>query len=316
MMNQCCICSKDLPNKYAVAGRCRKTGCDNAFCSLHWNRSNRQCREHGYEETRQEDRPALDKGLPGGAADTPGAGGDNSKENKMPDDNTPQKQADPAKARKVMNDALVLVKKLGLGALDLLKKLKKDKSPQAMMATVDTSLAANKTRRESIEDRVEKLYGEICAKKAAYQKAAPARRSILEADLKSKLAEYKAVERELKVLFENERILSQVKGRIYEMQAYDMAGVSENLIDDVAMDIESKVDEAEGRVDASRDLERAGKRRDRESDRDAFNEDLDAFGSEEKPSAFAKELDAFGGEEKPAAGSATDRKAAEKDEEP
>jgi len=201
-------------------------------------------------------------------------------------------QVSAAAAKKLMKETLDRVRKLGAGASALLGRLKKDRSPEAMMGTMDESLAANRTRREQASARVETLYGEIVAKKRAYKAAPAARRRILEAELKSKLTEYKAAERELKVLLENERVLAQVKGRLNEMIAYDMAGVTEELIDDVALDIEDRASEAEARMDASRDLERAGARRERESDREDLLATLDEF-DEDAPSALDGELAQF-----------------------
>ena len=48
--------------------------------------------------------------------------------------------------KKIMTETLALVKKLGVGAVELLKKIKKDKSPQAMIKTIEESLAANHAR--------------------------------------------------------------------------------------------------------------------------------------------------------------------------
>ncbi len=73
--------------------------------------------------------------------------------------------------------------------------------------------------------------------------------------MQSKLAQYKGGERELTVLLENERVLSQVKGRVNEVTGYKMAGVSEYQIDEVIDEIEEAVGEEESRLDAARDLE-------------------------------------------------------------
>lgn len=195
-----------------------------------------------------------------------------------------------AKARKVMADTLNLAQKMGSGAASLLGRLKKDKSPAAMIATMEEGMNANRERQEVVSGRVERLYQQIADKKKQHAKAPPARKKILESELKSKLAEYKAAERELNVLFENQRVLSQVSGRLNEMVAYDLATVTEDMIDDVAMDIEDKVLDAEGRQDASRDLEKAGTRRDRESDSEELWDELAGFEEEsEAPGEAASE---------------------------
>lgn len=206
----------------------------------------------------------------------------------------PRAKVDPQKVKLALKTSLDLVKKLSLGAVDLVKKLKKDKSPEAMLKTIEDSLAANQQRREGLNGRIERLHGEIVEKKKAYAAASPARKRILEHELASAIAQYKAAERELTVLLENERVLAQVKGRMMEVASYGMAGVSEVQIDELIDDVEDAVASAEGRIDAARDLEKAGKRRERESDREGFLADLEQFGEEEKgPSALDRELSAF-----------------------
>ena len=208
------------------------------------------------------------------------------------EDNT-SKKSDPSKAKKAMRDMFTLVKKMGAGAIDLLKKLKKDKSPEAMMRTLEASVAANQERRESVAARVEKLYNDIVTKKKAFASAPKARQRILETELATLLASYKAAERELSILLENERVLAQTKGRMQEVMAYGMAGVTEIQIDDVIDEIEESVDAAEARMDATRDLEKAGKRRERESEKDSLWNQLGDFGEEEKPSKLADDLAGF-----------------------
>ncbi len=188
-----------------------------------------------------------------------------------------KKPVSKQRAKKAMSATLQIVRKLGTGAGDLWKRLRKSKTPQEMLDELGAGLDANRARRESVSARVEELHGKIAAKKKEHAAAGKARQRILEAELRSMLTEYKAAERELNVLLENERVLSQVRGRMNEMLAYDMAGIGEDFIDDVAVDIEDRVADAEGRMDASRDLEKAGRRRDRESDREDLWASLGEF---------------------------------------
>ena len=185
-----------------------------------------------------------------------------------------------AKFKLVMKDVLGRVQRMGAGAADLFKRLKKDKSPEAMMETLEQSLEANRMRREETSRRVEQVHDLITRKKAEHAKASPARKRVLEAELKSLLTEYKTTERQLNILLENERNLSQVKGRLNEITAYGMAGVSEDAIDDLIEDIEEHVSEAEARTDAARDLEKAGRRREREGDSENLWDELAAFDEE------------------------------------
>ena len=100
-------------------------------------------------------------------------------------------------------------------------------------------------------------------------------------ELKGLLSDYKAQERTLGILLENERALGMVRSRLEEVLAYGMAGVNEDMIDDVTDRVDEAADEAEGRFDALRDLERAGKRREREGDSENLWDELDGFGDEE-----------------------------------
>ena len=84
--------------------------------------------------------------------------------------------------------------------------------------------------------------------------------------------------------------MSLVKGRLGEITAYGMKTISESSIDDIIEELEQAVDEAEGISDASRDLEKAGKRREREDDKEnlwdalaAFDEDAEKEYSQQQP---------------------------------
>ena len=50
-MPTCCVCGKDLPNKYAIAARCSEPGCEAVFCTLHAATWNKRCPAHGGSET-------------------------------------------------------------------------------------------------------------------------------------------------------------------------------------------------------------------------------------------------------------------------
>lgn len=204
-----------------------------------------------------------------------------------------QKTPKAGNAKKAMKEAIRIAGKLGSGAADLLRRMKKDRSPEAMIRTLDENTSANTARREEVSGRVERVYHEIAAKKAEYQKAPKARQRILEAELRSLLSTYKASERELNILLENERNLSLIKGRLNEVAAYGMSGVSEILIDDVIDDIEDKAGEAEAVADAARDLEKAGRRKQREEDTEDLWAALGEFGEEERPSGLGEELAGF-----------------------
>ena len=209
----------------------------------------------------------------------------------LPEDKKQEKQ----KAESAFKKSLGLLKKLGGGAIDLLSRLKKDNSPQAMLNSIEEKLNQNKECKAPLSESLQQIYNKIIRKKEMFQKAPRAMKSILEAELQALMTEYKSVEREYKVILENERVLNQVKGRLKEAAAYGMAGVNEDQIDDVALDLEDMVDDAEGRLDALRDLEKAGRRRERESDKEDFYEALAAFDVEEE-GGLGNMLDDFEGE--------------------
>ena len=270
-METCCICDRDLPNRYSVAGRCESGACGRPFCALHWNRSNRLCRAHGYRET-EPSKPARkpSKESPMNAAD----------DATVPEEAPIRKKFDAARVKAALLAAVEGAKKLGAGAAGLYRRLLKIKSPQEMLREVEDAATANQARSADLSARMEKLFNDVAAKKKAWTSAPPARKRILEAELKTMLATYNSAEREYKVLLENERVLAQVRGRMLEVTAYDMAGVSEERIDRLIDEIEEKVQAAEGRVDAARDLDKAGTRRERESDRESFEDQLAQFDAE------------------------------------
>jgi len=146
-----------------------------------------------------------------------------------------------------------------------------------MLATIETAIGSNRTRREEVSARVERLFNEISEKKRAYATAPKARQRVLEMELKSRLSEYKAAERELGVLLENERVLSSVKGRFNEILAYDLRGISESLIDEITDDIEDRAADADAVVGAVKDLENAGRRRELDDDTESLWDELAAF---------------------------------------
>lgn len=264
MEEKCCICGCDLPNRYALAGRCEQEGCDKAFCSLHWNRSNHMCREHGYGEIERNSETVRDDECQQEKARKP----------------MNEEKTNPKKSRDLMKDALGKIKKLGVGAGGLLAKLKKDKSPEAMRARMDEAREKNQQLRKEVSRSTEKLHNEIVAKKKEYKSASPARKRVLEAELKARMSEYKSAEQRLKTLLENERQLSVVVGRMDEAIAYGMSSLDLDFVEDVTDDIEVAVIEFDDRGDAIRDLEKAGRPRERESDHEDFLSKLDDFDGE------------------------------------
>ena len=204
-------------------------------------------------------------------------------------------QAKESVVRKVAAFAVTL----GKGAASLVDRMRGIKDPDAAISALDAQLAANRERREPLAARSEKLYGEIAAKKKVYLAAPPARKKILELELKSLISEYQSLERQLAVYFENERVISTVRGRTLELTAMGLRKISEKDIDALADKIDDAAGDAEDVTGALHDLERAGKRRDSE-DPDAFADALAGFDESysaeaAEPSREATSLDALAG---------------------
>lgn len=177
-----------------------------------------------------------------------------------------------------MHETLAFVQRMGRSAGDLFKRLTKSKTPQDMADSLDAQLTDMRTRRESASKRLETLYSEIARKKAEFASAPKARQRVLELELQTRLSEYKTAENTVAILLENERHLALARGRLDEVLAYGASGVSEDVLDDLTDQIDEAAELAEGRSDAARDLERAGKRRQRESDSTGLWDALADFG--------------------------------------
>jgi hypothetical protein len=279
LMEYCCICGKALPNRYAVAGRCRAPeGCQAPFCALCWRNGDERCPAHG-----------------GGRRETAPAPAATAEPVRMVEPEPSPEEAEAArkaakpltreKATRAMKWTVEAVAKLGRGAFALAGRLRKDKSPEAMIATLDASLEALEPRREKAAAELEALYNRIAAGKQALAGTPPARRRVVEAELGALLARYRGLERQFRILLDNERHVHSVRDRLEEMTLYGMATVDEALVDSVTDDIEEAAAVAEEREDAVRDLEKAGRRRDHEGDRDSLLEQLDDFAMPEGETA-------------------------------
>lgn len=274
-MEVCCLCGKSLPNRYAIAGTCQDAGgCRAPFCALCWRNSDKLCPAHG---GRRKDKIAPLPPAPV-AAQTPLV-----EPQATPTDDEAKTKTGKIKqalnkenALRAMKWTVSAVTRIGKNAVALAGRLRKDNSPEAMIATLDASLQALTPKREKIAKELEDLYNRIAAGKQSLATAAPARKRVIEAELAALLAQYRASERQFRILLDNERHVNAVRNRLEEMTLYGMAAVDEDLVDAVSDDIEDAVGDAEDREDAIRDLERAGRTRD-SGDHDALMQELDDF---------------------------------------
>ena len=208
-------------------------------------------------------------------------------------------------ASKVMAETVSLAGKIGTGVKGLWAKIHVDRSPEAMLGSLNGGLDENRVRREKVSSEMEAVHAQIASKKKAYESASPVRQRMLKTELQTLMAHYKSLEREFMLLAENEQTILTVKGRFMELIAHGMRGkVSEDLIDRLADDIEDKTDDAESVQDAMGDLEKAGRRRDR--DAGDFDAELAAFGE------AAPALESEQAQEPDAAGAAVPKETTEK----
>ena len=296
-MEKCCICGRPLPNRYAIAGKCADDGCEAVFCALHWNNGNRRCGNHGWNPggILERDGRASSPGepLPDGAnsSSEPESKGSigimagetiakaaSAAEGEIREKAKKYLTAEQAKG--ILHSVAEFAGKMGRAASALVMKIKNEKSPDALLTSIDASLEANRAQRAPLMARAEALFAEISAKKKVYLAAPPARKKLLELELKSLLSEYKGIERQMTAFFENENTLNTVRGRVLELMALGMRKIDEKTIDKLTDDIEDAVGEQEDVAGAVRDLDKAGKRRENESDRESFESALAGFDDE------------------------------------
>ena len=188
-------------------------------------------------------------------------------------------KASGERAKSAWRECASLAGKLGGGIKTLWAKIHPDRSPTAMLATLNESQAGNRARLDKLKPELDRTYGEIVAKKKEYQASPPVRQRLLKIELQTLMARYKSLEREFTILCENERSIEAVKGRFLEVLAYGLRGkLDTNMVERLTDVIEDKADEAEDVQDALGDLARAGRRTDRTSD--SFDAELAGFDGE------------------------------------
>ncbi len=297
-MAKCCICGRELPNRFSVAGKCTEEGCEAVFCALHWHNGNKRCLSHGWKSggiLSKDDEVGKDDEVQA-EREAPPVFESNSKESTKVSDNVKNEKSEATAAdngaaqkknegskfsleqgKKVLSSVIGFASKLGSGAVQYVQKLRYAKTPEGALDSIDEQLNENRVKREPIMARAEALYKEIVAKKKAYQSAPPARKKLLELELKSMMSEYKGLERQLTAFFENENTLNVVRGRLVELMALGLRKVNESDIDKLTDDIEDAFEESEGVSDALNDLDRAGARKERAADKEAFADALAGF---------------------------------------
>lgn len=270
-MERCCVCGKALPNRWAVAKREVAEGGERCYCALHA-------------------RGGAKERSASGASRPVETATDNKERNEMKENHATEaenaarerslaRRADASAAKKAWAACAALVGKAAGGLAAVWGKIHPDRSPEAMIESLNSTLEANRARLAELKPELEKAYAEIVARKAAWQKAPEVRKRLLKTELETLLARYKGLEREFGVLNENTRTAEAVKARYLEVLAYELRGsLGEDQVDDLSGLVDEKAEEADGVQDALRDLEKAGRRRDRESG--SFEDELAGFEGE------------------------------------
>lgn len=264
-MDVCCVCGKSLPNRWAVAKRETAGGVEKCYCALHAGGGGTAFPKAKMSENPNERNEMKEE-----------------HETKAPEEARERelaRKADGVAARKAWAACAGLAGKAAEGLKSLWAKVHPDRSPGAMVESLNSTLAANRERLAALKPQLEKAYAEIVARKAAWQKAPEVRKRLLKAELETLMARYKGLEREFSVLNENTRTAEAVKGRYLEVLAYELRGkLGEDQVDDLSGLVDEKAEEAENVQDALGDLEKAGRRKDRTDA--SFEDELAGFDGE------------------------------------
>ena len=152
---------------------------------------------------------------------------------------------------------------LGKSAVAYFKKLCGIRDPKAALDEAETQLAAVRERREPLSARYEELYAKIAAKKKLRDSASPARRKMLDMELRALLAEYRSLEREVAALYRKEEMVVTVRGRLNELVVQGLPMPKVEDVDRLADDITDALDTDEDLADAVSDLDKIGVGRER-----------------------------------------------------
>lgn len=173
------------------------------------------------------------------------------------------KSAEPSMKKAMAKAALDGSVAFGKGAVAYFKKLCGIRDPEAALAETEAQLAAIRERREPLSERYEELFSKIAAKKKLRDTASPARRKMLDMELRTLLAEYRSLEREVAALYRKEEMVVTVRGRMNELVVQGLPMPSVEDVDRLADDITDAIDTDEDLADAVSDLDKIGVGRER-----------------------------------------------------
>lgn len=178
---------------------------------------------------------------------------------------TPAQNAAPSVKKVVATATLKGSVALGKSAVAYFKKLCGIRDPKAALDEAESHLAAIRERREPLSARYEELYAKIAAKKKLRDSASPARRKMLDMELRTLLAEYRSLEREVAALYRKEEMVVTVRGRMNELVVQGLPMPKVEDVDRLADDITDALDTDEDLADAVSDLDKIGSGRERHS---------------------------------------------------
>ena len=190
----------------------------------------------------------------------------------------PSQNAEPSVKKVVAKAALNGSVALGKSAVAYFKKLCGIRDPKVALAEAEEQLAVLRNRREPLSARYEELYAKISAKKKLRDSASPARRKMLDMELRTLLAEYRSLEREVSALYRKEEIVVTVRGRMNELVVQGLPMPKVEDVDRLADDITDALDTDEDLADAVSDLDKIGAGRERHPVN--LDDELAEFGEE------------------------------------
>ena len=139
----CCICQRELPNKWAVARREIVDGEERCYCHMHASESFKR---------KPADNPPDTKG---DKMDEPKRAVTAAQEQEIVD------KASGERVKSAWSACATLAGKLGGGVKALWAKIHPDRSPSAMLATLNESQAGNRKRLGELKPEIDGVYREI-----------------------------------------------------------------------------------------------------------------------------------------------------------
>lgn len=253
-MKQCCICGKELPNRYAIGGACEHPNCNDLFCRYHWDKGHRKCLAHGGSKEIIV-----------------------STEQSQPKESIPMKESNTSpETPKTKSSGFF--SKIASGVKSIKKAIVKD--PTEELKKAEDTLQQYEVNRSKLVAELEQVDRQIIEKKKQYNVAPPFKKSILKSELERLLSLHSNYERRIKAILNNEKALSNYISRVNEMGDIKNIPINEANVDKLTDRLETAVDDSMGIGDALKDLNKVKGVSSDSMDEDDFDSMLDMFGEE------------------------------------